>query len=171
MTKTSYKVKLQRGGWMCTCCHERYICSAEADFLTRVEKNIARVHFLASRTTLFAIVRTLNWHFFPTPHYFITPVGDALTKEIKNNKKYRSSHSWRSTKRLVTRCVTMPPYNTSGHLRTVPTKLSPERDPFPLAPGHGASILPADNKCRTIERERDWWNMVDVLLSLSGEYI
>jgi hypothetical protein len=25
--------------------------------------------------------------------------------------------------------------------------------------------------CRTIERERDWQNMMDVLLSLGGEYI
>jgi hypothetical protein len=31
----------------------------------------------------------------------------------------------------------------------------------------GTALIP----CRTIERERDWWNMVDVLLSLSGKYI
>jgi hypothetical protein len=31
----------------------------------------------------------------------------------------------------------------------------------------GTALIP----CRMIERERDWRNVVDVLLSLSGEYI
>jgi hypothetical protein len=34
-------------------------------------------------------------------------------------------------------------------------------------PRIGATLIP----CRTIERGRDWRNMMDVLLSLSNEYI